>query len=242
MAGFVPIPPNPYTRYLTCSQEDSEDISDFNLGVSSLRYDESDTNEDINNKIKMIQEISEVTANIFKNQHTWKDLNRKSPNHFGTQALLQRMTARENAGFPPYTHENNSSPPRPSIKQCSVIHKKLKEMYIKLKKIQKDRKKWKKEKYRPKLSSIREGGGKRRKSRRKRKKKRGGSWESARNKERKKYCKKYYKGKYGINKKGCKKDPKCKYVDMCSGGEWCYTKKRTYKKRKKKRKRSRRKT
>jgi hypothetical protein len=75
-----------------------------------------------------------------------------------------------------------------------------------------------------------------------RRKKRGGSWESARKKEKKKYCKKYYKGKYGINKKGCKKDPICKYVDMGSGGEWCYTllKKNIEKKTKKKALRRRR--
>ena len=60
------------------------------------------------------------------------------------------------------------------------------------------------------------------------------SWDRAilsKKKHRKGYCKKYYKGKYGINRKGCKKDAKCKYVDMGSGGEWCYTKKRAYKKR-----------
>lgn len=62
------------------------------------------------------------------------------------------------------------------------------------------------------------------------------SWDRqilSREKHKKGYCKKYYKGKYGINKKGCKKDQKCKYVDMGSGGEWCYTKKRAYKKRRK---------
>ena len=65
------------------------------------------------------------------------------------------------------------------------------------------------------------GGGKRR---RKTHKKKVSSWESARKREKGKYCKKYYKGKYDINKKACKKDPKCKYTDMGSGGEWCYTK------------------
>tara|TARA_B110000438_G_C15806126_1_gene647424 strand:- start:2218 stop:2754 length:537 start_codon:yes stop_codon:yes gene_type:complete len=77
-------------------------------------------------------------------------------------------------------------------------------------------------------------GGK--KKRRRTKKKVIHSWDRAilsRKKHKKGYCKKYYKGKYGINKKGCKKDQKCKYVDMGSGGEWCYTKKRAYKKRRK---------
>ena len=58
------------------------------------------------------------------------------------------------------------------------------------------------------------------------------SWDRARlsrEKHKKEYCKKYYKGKYGINKKGCKKDSKCTYVDMGSGGEWCYTKKKSRK-------------
>ena len=40
------------------------------------------------------------------------------------------------------------------------------------------------------------------------------TWERARAEEKKKYCKKYYKGKYKINKKGCKKDPMCTYVNM----------------------------
>ena len=86
-------------------------------------------------------------------------------------------------------------------------------------------------------------GGRRKKRKKKTRKKRGGDkWESARKQEKKKYCKKYYKGKYGINKKGCKKDPMCKYVDMGSGGEWCYTKKRKYKKKKRKTRRKKRKT
>ena len=90
-----------------------------------------------------------------------------------------------------------------------------------------------------KLAVIGVVGGRRRRTR----KKRGGDkWESARKQEKKKYCKKYYKGKYGINKKGCKKDPMCKYVDMGSGGEWCYTKKRKYKKKKRKTRRKKRKT
>ena len=62
------------------------------------------------------------------------------------------------------------------------------------------------------------------------------SWDRAANvrkTQKKKYCKKYYKGKYKIDKRGCKKDPRCLYADMGSGGEWCYTKKRAYKKRRK---------
>ena len=89
-------------------------------------------------------------------------------------------------------------------------------------------------------STIITTGGKRR--RRTRKKRGGDKWESARKQEKKKYCKKYYKGKYGINKKRCKKDPMCKYVDMGSGGEWCYTKKKKYKKKKRKTRRKKRKT
>jgi hypothetical protein len=80
------------------------------------------------------------------------------------------------------------------------------------------------------------GGGKKKRRRRGTKKKVIHSWDRqilSREKHKKGYCKKYYKGKYGINKKGCKKDQKCKYVDMGSGGEWCYTKKRAYKKRRK---------
>jgi len=51
------------------------------------------------------------------------------------------------------------------------------------------------------------------------------SWDRAANvrkTQKKKYCKKYYKGKYKIDKRGCKKDPRCLYADMGSGGEWCY--------------------
>ena len=80
------------------------------------------------------------------------------------------------------------------------------------------------------------GGGKKKRRRRGTKKKVIHSWDRqilSREKHKKGYCKKYYKGKYRINKKGCKKDQKCKYVDMGSGGEWCYTKKRAYKKRRK---------
>ena len=79
-------------------------------------------------------------------------------------------------------------------------------------------------------------GGKRKRRRKRTKKKVIHSWDRARlsrEKHKKEYCKKYYKGKYDIDKKGCEKDPKCKYVDMGSGGEWCYTKKRRYKKRRK---------
>lgn len=52
------------------------------------------------------------------------------------------------------------------------------------------------------------------------------SWDrvaNLRKTQKKKYCKKYYKGKYKIDKRGCKKDPRCLYADMGSGGEWCYT-------------------
>ena len=79
-------------------------------------------------------------------------------------------------------------------------------------------------------------GGKRKRRRKRTKKKVIHSWDRARlsrEKHKKEYCKKYYKGKYDIDKKGCEKDPKCIYVDMGSGGEWCYTKKRRYKKRRK---------
>ena len=47
------------------------------------------------------------------------------------------------------------------------------------------------------------------------------------------------KYRYGINKKGCKKDPMCKYVDMGSGGEWCYTKKKSKQKKNTRRKKKR---
>ena len=39
--------------------------------------------------------------------------------------------------------------------------------------------------------------------------------------KKKKPCGKYYKGEYSIDKR-CKKDKKCRYIDMGSGGEWCY--------------------
>ena len=54
---------------------------------------------------------------------------------------------------------------------------------------------------------------------------------AARAKHKKKYCGKYFKGTYGINKKGCKKDELCIYADQGSGGEWCWTKKRKYTKK-----------
>ena len=51
------------------------------------------------------------------------------------------------------------------------------------------------------------------------------SWDpvaNLRKTQKKKYCKKYYKGKYKIDKPGCKTDPRCLYADMGSGGELCY--------------------
>lgn len=57
---------------------------------------------------------------------------------------------------------------------------------------------------------------------------------AARAKHKKKYCGKYFKGTYGINKKGCKKDELCIYADQGSGGEWCWTKKKIHKKDNKK--------
>ena len=55
--------------------------------------------------------------------------------------------------------------------------------------------------------------------------------------KRMKPCGKYYKGEYGIDKR-CKKDKNCRYIDMGSGGEWCYpvkkVRQKTLKRRKKK--------
>ena len=64
----------------------------------------------------------------------------------------------------------------------------------------------------------------RRRRRRHQSKQRGGDrYDKARKKwSNTKPCGKYYTGKYGINKKGCKKNKECRYVTMGSGGEWCY--------------------
>jgi len=68
-------------------------------------------------------------------------------------------------------------------------------------------------------------GGKKRRTHKKSK------MEKARGEAKKQYCGRYLTGKYGVNKKGCKKDEKCVYSDMGSGGEWCWKKKRKYSKK-----------
>ena len=50
----------------------------------------------------------------------------------------------------------------------------------------------------------------------------GDSYSRNRKKQKRmKPCGKYYKGEYNIDKR-CKKDKNCRYIDMGSGGEWCY--------------------
>ena len=55
-------------------------------------------------------------------------------------------------------------------------------------------------------------------------------YERQRKEHKKKHCGKYYKGAHGIHKKACKKDSECIYSDHGSGGEWCFTKKRSKRK------------
>ena len=47
----------------------------------------------------------------------------------------------------------------------------------------------------------------------------------SRKEDKKTKCGKYYKGKWNVDAKGCKKDKRCRYSDMGSGGEWCLLKK-----------------